>query len=147
PASRCIDCELQRAAATGSAELPRRRARGRPAEVARSSRARIAFWIPSHRSTWDGDAGLSVVDRRFGACCLPPYLSRFCHYPLFLGITAALLLSFLRKQQKSATYFQIKKSRPKTITNYSSSINQRQTTTMGVCPNRLVLINGVNPAP
>ena len=42
-----------------------------------------------------------------------------------------LPLSFLRKQQKSATHFQIEKSRPKTITNYSSSINQRQTTTMG----------------
>src|SRR5208283_3092897 len=96
PASRCIDCELHRAAATGSAELPRRRARGRPAEVARSSRARIAFWIPSHRSTWDGDAGLSVVDRRFGARCLPPYSSRFrpCRKQLVISISAELDLRF-----------------------------------------------------
>ena len=33
-----------------------------------------------------------------------------------------LTLSFLRKQQKSATHFQIEKSRPQSTTNYSSSI-------------------------
>src|SRR5271157_4310351 len=69
-----------------------RRARGRRAEVARSSRVRIRVWISSRRSTWDGDAGLSVVDRRFGARCLPPYFSRFrpCWKQLVISISAGL---------------------------------------------------------
>src|SRR5271166_3061516 len=103
---------------------PHRRARGRPAEVGRSSRARIAFWIPSHRGTWDGDAGLSVVDRRFGACCLPPYFSRFrrCWKQLVVSTSAGLDLRFLPNRREPATHFEIENSRPQSTTNYSSSI-------------------------
>ena len=57
-----------------------------------------------------------------------------------------LTFGFLPYRRKPKPHFQIENSRLQATTNYSSSIIQRQTTTMGVCPNRLVLINGVNPA-
>ncbi|HEY4931896.1 MAG TPA: hypothetical protein VII23_10020, partial [Terriglobales bacterium] len=99
-------------------------------------------------STWDGDAGLSVVDRRFGARCLPPYFSRFRQYrkQLVVSIFAGLDLRFLLNRREPTPQFWIENECPELITNYSSSIIWRQTTTMGVCPNRLVLINGVSPA-
>src|ERR1035441_2377980 len=113
PASRCIDCELRRDAATVSGGPPRRHVGGRPAEVARSSRARIRVWISSHRSTWDGDAGLSVVDRRFGARCLPPYFSRFrrCWRQLVITISAGLDLRFLLNRREPTPHFQIQNAR------------------------------------
>ena len=59
PASRCIDSEYQAGAARGSGELHRRRARGRPAEVARSDRAGNASWVSSIAQPRRGGRGAS----------------------------------------------------------------------------------------
>src|ERR1035441_8059482 len=112
------------------AALPRRRARGRPAEGGRSSRARIAFWISSHRGTWDGDAGLSVVDRRFGARCLPPYFSRFrrCRKRLVVSISNGLDLQFLPNRREPTPHFRIEDERlnqPRTIVPQSFSVKRQ----------------------
>jgi hypothetical protein len=62
--------------------------------------------------------------------------------PFPLGLT----FGFLPYRRKPATHFRSENSHLESIQNYSSSIIQRQTTNMGVCPNRLVLINSVSPA-
>ena len=88
----------------------------------------------------------SIVVSEPAAC--RPILVDFVHTGsnLSSAFPLALALGFLPNRHEPPPHFRSENPRPQATTNHSSSIIQRQTTTMGECPNRLVLINSVSPA-